>query len=126
MTVNTLCETLPYMTTINNRQLAGSIVRDEIARQGLDQEEAAARAHISRSTLHKVFNGDEKVQPLTLRQIEGALDLPRHLLTLIIEGNAEKIAAIEQMDPDLRRHVLGSLAESGKAVGGTRKAQRRA
>jgi plasmid maintenance system antidote protein VapI len=63
------------------RQIAGSIVRDELARQGIKQEKAAQRMGVARSTLSRVIEGAEPVRPETLRGVEGLLGLPRRFLT---------------------------------------------
>ena len=105
-----LSETLPDMElTLSPRQLVGSIVRDEIARQRLTRVEAAERISISPSTLDRVINADPRVTDLVLRQIEGGLGLPIHLLSLVIEGNERRIQGLV-MDPNLREHILASLA----------------
>ena len=107
----TLSETLPdMMTTLTLRQLAGSIVRDEIAAQGLKQTEVAERIGMAPSTLARVMRGEPNVTDLKLRQIETPLSLPRRLLTYIIDGDAEKIAALD-MDADLQAHILGAIED---------------
>lgn len=106
----TLSETLPDMElTLTTRQLAGALIRDEIARQRLIRTEAAERMTISPSTLARAINGDPKIGDITLRQIEGGLDLPWYLLTHVIDGNTERIRALD-MDPNLREHILAALA----------------
>ena len=106
-----LSETLPDMDKhISLRQLAGSIVRDEIARQRFNRKSAAERAKMAPSTLARAINGEPDVKDLTLRQIEGAFGLPRHLLTAVIEGN-EKMIGETDMDEDLRRYVLSSVID---------------
>lgn len=100
----------PRMTT---RQVAGSIIRDELARQHWTQEKAATAMHMAKSTLARVLTGDETVQDLTLRQIEGLLGLPRRFLSLVIAGDVERIGQLGDMDADLRRHTLDALSEPG-------------
>lgn len=108
-----LCETLPDMDKkLTLRGLAGSLVRDEIARQHLDQTRVADMAHMARSTLSKIVNGtSETISPVTLRSIEGALGMPRHLLTAVIDGDADRIEGMDFADTDLKRHVLASLRD---------------
>lgn len=102
-----LSETLWAMDT---RQIAGTIVRDELARQGWKQERAAEKMQMAKSTLARVMAGDPRVQDVTLRAVEGLLHLPRRFLTFVIEGDAERIASLTDMDADLRRHALETLA----------------
>lgn len=108
-----LTETLCVM---NTRQIAGSIVRDELARQGYRQEKAAQQMHIARSTLNRVLDGAETVQPVTLRAVEGFLDLPRRFLDYVIAGDIDRIKRLEGMDPDLRRHSVDALSDLGDTV----------
>ena len=106
-----LSETLPDMTTsVSPRQLAGTIVRDEIAAQGLKQTDAAKAMRMAPSTLARIMRGEPNVTDLSLRQVEKPLGLPRHLLTYIIESDVEKIGALD-MDPDLRAHILGAIED---------------
>jgi hypothetical protein len=104
---------LAIMRTTRRRVLAGQVVRDEIARMGKSQAWAADASGMAPSTLSRVLVGDERVQPVTLRAIEGALSLPDHLLDYIVSGDAEQIRAIgdAEMRPSLRRVILGALAD---------------
>jgi transcriptional regulator with XRE-family HTH domain len=104
-----LSETLWVM---NTRQIAGSIVRDELARQGLKQEKAAQRMGVARSTLSRVIDGAESVRPETLRAVEGLLGFPRRYLDFVVDGDAGKVARLKDMDADLRRHTLDALEEA--------------
>jgi transcriptional regulator with XRE-family HTH domain len=104
-----LSETLWSM---NTRQIAGSIVRDELARQGMKQEKAAQRMGVARSTLSRVIDGAESVRPETLRAVEGLLGFPRRYLDFVVDGDAGKVARLKDMDPDLRRHTLDALEEA--------------
>lgn len=63
------------------RKLAGAIVRDEIAYQGKTQEWAAERMGMAPSTQHRVIDWEAGVSQLRLRAVEGALGMPRYLLT---------------------------------------------
>lgn len=69
------------------RKLAGQIVEDEYARQGLTRERAAERMSMSPSTLDRIREGDTKITGPKLRSVEGALDLTDFLLTYIIDGD---------------------------------------
>jgi plasmid maintenance system antidote protein VapI len=104
-----LSETLWSM---NTRQIAGSIVRDELARQGLKQEKAAQRMGVARSTLSRVIDGAESVRPETLRAVEGLLGFPRHYLSFVVDGDTQRVARLKDMDADLRRHTLDALEEA--------------
>ena len=102
------------------RQLAGTIVRDEMARKGMGRLVTAAAASISPSTLARVIIGDPKVGDLTLRQVEGALGLPRRLLTLVIEGDDQRLRELD-METDLRIYVLSSMTDIKNASSGDEK-----
>lgn len=108
-----LSEMLALMKTNKRRELAGQVVRDEIARMGKSQAWAAEAAHMAPSTLSRVLVGDERVQGVTFRALEGALGLPDHLFDYIVEGDAARIEAIShaEMRPGLRRVILGALAD---------------
>jgi transcriptional regulator with XRE-family HTH domain len=106
-----LSETLWVM---NTRQVAGSIVRDELARQGIKQEKAAQRMGVARSTLSRVIEGAESVRPETLRGVEGLLGLPRRYLDFVVDGDAERVSRLRDMDPDLRRHTLDALEDAAQ------------
>lgn len=109
-----LSETVCLMDT---RQIAGSIVRDELARQGWKPVEKAAQAmHMAKSTLYRVMDGDPTVQDMTLRQVEGLLKLPRRFLTLVIDNDQPRIGSLDGMDADLRRHTLDALSDAGDTV----------
>lgn len=108
-----LSETVCSMDT---RQIAGSIVRDELARQGLKHDKAATAMHMAKSTLYRVMDGDPTVQDMTLRQVEGLLGLPRRFLTLVVANDQDRIASLETLDADLRRHTLDALSDAGETV----------
>lgn len=95
--------------TESGRRLVGDFVRDEMARQGLSQDAAAKRAGFARDTISRVIRGDVAISAITLRRVEGALNLPRYLLDYIERGDAERIAKVD-MDPDLKRSVLDMVA----------------
>jgi transcriptional regulator with XRE-family HTH domain len=97
------------------RQIAGSIVRDELARQGIKQEKAAQRMGVARSTLSRVIEGAEPVRSETLRGVEGLLGLPRRFLDFVIDGDAARVAKLKEMDADLRRHTLDALEDAVQA-----------
>jgi hypothetical protein len=88
-----LSETLCYM---NTRQIAGSIIRDELSR---------------------IVEGNESVRPETLRAVEGLLGFPRRYLDFVVNGDIERIARLKDMDPDLRRHTLDALDEAAQDGG---------
>lgn len=119
-----LSETLPDMEkTITLRQLAGLVVREEIARNHLGRIRAAERASMAPSTLDRVIKGDERVGDITLRQVEGALGLPRRFLTMVIEGDEQKLRELE-MDADLRINVLSDMADIKNASSDDEKPRR--
>jgi hypothetical protein len=97
--------------TKNRLKLAGDIVRDEIAYQGKTQEWAAEPMGIAPSTRPRVIDWEFGVTELRLRSVEGALGLPRHLLTYVIDGDADRIRAIgdEELSSGLRRVILQGL-----------------
>ena len=105
-------EMLSTMRTTQRRKLAGSVVRDEIARAGKSHNWAADAMGIAPSTLARIFQGDERITDVTLRAAEGALDLPDHLLTYIKDGDAKQIGEIgnDEMRSGLRRVILHTLA----------------
>ena len=106
-----LDDILPDMKqTLTSRQFAGVVVRDEIARQRLGSARAAETIQVSTSTLYRVINGDEKITDFILRQVEGGLKLPRHLLSAIIALDMNAVEAMP-MDEDLRRYVVAGLTE---------------
>jgi hypothetical protein len=100
------------MKETSRRKLAGDIVRDEIAYQGKTQEWAAERMGMAPSTMHRVIDWEAGVTQLRLRAVEGALGLPRYVLTYVIEGDTERIRAIgnDEMSPGLRRVIVDGLA----------------
>jgi hypothetical protein len=100
------------LCAMDTRQIAGSIVRDELARQGWRSEKAAEAMHVARSTLYRVMDGAPTVQPVTLRAVEGLLDFPRRFLDLVIAGDVAHIRDLPGLDEDLRRHTLEALADS--------------
>ena len=105
-----LVDILANMKSDARRKLAGQIVMEEIPRQGLNRKTASTAMYMSPGTLDRIRDGDPTIQPAKLRSAEGALKLPRRLLTYIWEGDADSIAAIEHMDADLRRVILDALA----------------
>jgi transcriptional regulator with XRE-family HTH domain len=107
-----LSETLLVM---NTRQIAGSIIRDELARQGMKHEKGAQRMGVARSTLSRIIEGNESIRPETLRAVEGLLGFPRRYLDFVVNGDIERIARLHDMDPDLRRHTLDALEEAVQA-----------
>lgn len=98
------------MATLTTRQLAGTIVRDEVARLRLTHEEAAAQAGIARSTLTRVFEGDLSVRLPTFGRLEGALDLPTRFLGYVIADDRDRIARLAGLRDDLRQLALDELA----------------
>jgi plasmid maintenance system antidote protein VapI len=91
-----LSETLLAM---NTRQIAGSIIRDELARQGMKHEKAAQRMGVARSTLSRIIEGNESMRPETLRAVEGLLGFPRRFLDFVVNGDIERIAKAEGHGP---------------------------
>jgi transcriptional regulator with XRE-family HTH domain len=100
------------MRTTMRPKLAGRIVVDEYARQGLNREQAAERMRMSPSTLDRIRDGDDRITGPKMRSVEGALNLPDNLLTNIIEGDLAAIDAIggTEMRPGMRRVIVTGLA----------------
>lgn len=96
------------MRTTKRRELAGEVVSAEYNRLGLTRTRAASRMHMAPSSLDRIRIGDDRVKVAKLRSVEGALKMPRDLLTYIIEGNLEAIGALN-LDPDLRRVIVTGL-----------------
>jgi transcriptional regulator with XRE-family HTH domain len=78
----------------------------------MKHEKAAQRMGVARSTLSRIIEGNESVRPETLRAVEGLLGLPRRYLDFVVNGDAERIGRLHDMDPDLRRHTLDALEEA--------------
>jgi AraC-like DNA-binding protein len=96
------------IAVMDTRQVAGAIVKDELARQGWKADRAAEAMHMARSTLYRVFEGAPTVQPVTFRAVEGLLGLPRRFLDLVVARDVKRIEALV-MDADLKRHTLEAL-----------------
>jgi transcriptional regulator with XRE-family HTH domain len=94
------------------RKLAGRIVVDEYARQGMSREQAAERMSMSPSTLDRIRDGDDRITGPKLRSVEGVLNLPDNLLTHIIEGDRGAIDVVgeTEMRPGMRRAIVTGLA----------------
>jgi transcriptional regulator with XRE-family HTH domain len=107
---------------MDTRQIAGSIVRDELARQGWRADKASEAMHVARSTLYRVMEGAPTVQPVTLRAVEGLLDLPRRFLDYVVAGDVARIESLPGLDDDLRRHTLEALADTPPPSRGRRHA----
>lgn len=103
--------TLLIMESMTTRQLAGSIVSDEIARQHMSGASAAKAWHIARSTLSKVQAGDATVTDYTLRGIEGGLDLPDRFLSYVINGDIERISRQPGLRESLRQFTIEALED---------------
>lgn len=99
------------MKASNRQQLAGRVVRDEIARQRRTVDQTAIDARMAPSTLYRILNGVADKDSSKYRAIEGALSFPDDLLRHIIEGNAERIEAIrpENIRSSLRDSILYEL-----------------
>lgn len=107
-----LSEMLNAMRTTKRRELAGNVVRDEIARMGKSHAWAADAMGMAPSTLARVLKGDDRVTDVTMRSAEGPLGLPDHLLSYIASGDRANIEAIgdDEMRQGLRRVILQALA----------------
>lgn len=105
-----LVDILAGMKSNARHKLAGSIVWDEIPRHDLNRKTAAAAMHMSTGSLDRIRHGAENVRSHRLRSAEKVLDLPRHLLDYIIEGDVSAIEGISGLDLDLRRVILDKLA----------------
>jgi hypothetical protein len=99
------------MKTLNRQELAGRVVRDEIARQRRTVDETAIEARMAPSTLYRILNGVADKDSSKYRAIEGALGFPDDLLRHIIEGNTARIEAIrpEDIRSSLRDSILYEL-----------------
>jgi ribosome-binding protein aMBF1 (putative translation factor) len=100
------------------RELAGKIVEDEYARQGMTREQAAERMKMSPSTPDRIRDGDVRVQGPKLRSVEGLLNLSDNLLTHIIEGDLGAIDAIgdTEMRQGMRRAIMTGLANVDRSI----------
>jgi hypothetical protein len=106
--------------SMTGRELAGSIVRDEIARAHLTVRAAAERWDMAPSTVANVTSGKE-VSSLTLRGVEGGLGLPARFLDYVIAGDAgairrlpgRAIDAQTGLREDLRHYTLEAMADIG-------------
>jgi transcriptional regulator with XRE-family HTH domain len=109
----TVCEIVTDVTNIERQKLAGQIVRGAIAYQGKTQQQAADLAHMAKSTLGRILDGDPRVEPLKLRSIEGALGLTYELLDMVIAGDTASITQLGETDIEagLKRAILKGLAQ---------------
>ena len=99
------------MKALNPQELAGRVVRDEIARQRRTVDETAIEARMAPSTLYRILNGVADKDSSKYRAIEGALGFPDDLLRHIIEGSTARIEAIrpEDIRSSLRDAILYEL-----------------
>ena len=99
------------MRALNRQELAGRVVRDEIARQRRTVDETAIEARMAPSTLYRILNGVADKDSSKYRALEGALGFPDDLLRHVIEGNADRIEAIrpENIRSSLRDSILYEL-----------------
>ena len=99
------------MKALNRQELAGRVVRDEIARQRRTVDETAIEARMAPSTLYRILNGVADKDSSKYRAIEGALGFPDDLLRHVIEGRADRIEAIrpEDIRSSLRDSILYEL-----------------
>jgi hypothetical protein len=106
-----LGEVIACMREISKRKLIGTLVRDEVARQGT-VDEAAWAANMSSPALYQVFNADWSITGVKLRSVEKALGLSDNLLEYILAGDSKRIAALSgaQLRPTLRCNILAGLA----------------
>lgn len=106
-----LVDILACMKSEARRKLAGSIVWDELPRHDLNRKTGSAAMHMSPGSLDRIRYGAINVRSPRLRSAEKVLDLPRHLLDYIIEGDVQAIEAIgDELEADLRRVILDKLA----------------
>lgn len=93
------------------RQLAGSIVMDEIARLPgkAKMQQVIEASGLSRSTIYNVRDGAEWVTRDTLGALEGALGLPSRFLDLIIDGDVDRIKALPGRTADPVRGLPETL-----------------
>lgn len=101
---------------VNTREFAVDVIYGEFQRQRMTLDQLAKMASVSPNSI-RAIGYSPKVQPGTLRRVEGALGMPRRLLDLIIDGDAARITALPVrtdaepfgIDPDLRRDILDGL-----------------
>jgi hypothetical protein len=102
-------ETLPSMTELMDRQkIVGWIVRDGITNQGIAFTEAARRWPISLPTLNRLMSTGS-VGMRFLRLAEKNLDLPHKFLDLVLDGDVQAIAELDDLDRGLRDYVIKEL-----------------
>jgi hypothetical protein len=107
-----LSDMVGSMKAANRQELAGRVVRDEIARQRRTVEQTAIDARMAPSTLYRILNGVADKDSSKYRAIEGVLGFPDDLLRYVIEGDTARIEAIrpENIRSSLGDSILYELA----------------
>jgi hypothetical protein len=113
-------ETLLHMTLLSTRAYVGNLIRDEIARKGLNVAKAAELMGFSKPTLDRIMHQvDYPINDVRQRNIEGGLGFPRQLIGHILDGDLTWIKRLPTMsakqpnaiDPDLLRSIVEALTE---------------
>lgn len=99
-------DTLCRVTSLSGARywsVVGQFIDNETKRRGWTDLSFALNASLSRATVARLKAG-EALGEASLAKIEGALDLPRDLLTYIATGDLVEIDdATRERDPDLVR-----------------------
>lgn len=81
-----------YMIDNQGRARIGRFVRDEIARQGLEQKELGAKpGRPGYPTIKRIVAGDPNVSELALLSLGGKLGLPANYLIYVGTGDIRRI-----------------------------------
>lgn len=112
-----------YMIDNQGRARIGRFVRDQIARQGLGQEEVGAMpGRPSWPTIKRIVAGDPSVSELMLLALGAKLGLPADYLIYIGTGDIHRIKK-SGASPDLIRVTI-DLVEPDEGDAGYSRAQK--
>lgn len=102
-----------------DRSLIGRIVQREMRRsRNLGSWTALDRASgVSRSTLYRVRDGDDRIEEKTYARIEAALGLPYDTLHTAGERDIDGLIELG-VDTDLVRWIQTEIARSGRNAAG--------
>lgn len=110
---------LPSVDTLMERQrLVGWIVREGIINSGSTYTKAAKRWPMALPTLNRLMNtGDVGLKFYAIA--EKNLDLPRGLLSMVVDGERDAIAKVDdpRMDESLRSYILAELGPPSRPRG---------
>lgn len=111
----TLCR-VTSLSAARYWSVVGQFIDNETKRRGWTDLNFALNANLSRATIARLKAGGA-LGEASLAKIEGALDLPRDLLTYIALGDeAEIIDATSQRDPDLSRWLRKKFVEADRQM----------